>query len=285
MPCLLTKCAFLWYSVLMKLALFSSLRLAFGMYSVIPVGKPEWNQRASKFIMLFFPLVGVLIAALETLWIWAAHTLELPGAVRALGITLIPPAISGGIHLDGFADTCDALSSHAGPERRREILKDSHTGAFAVIGLIIWFLCYYSFASAYPSGFRLGGAAVFGAGFLLSRLISASLAVSLPSGTDGYVKMFRDGRGKSVFGLLVSGIVIVLAAVIYLWRKLTALNTEFSVLSLAALIVIQSILTLYLVHMAKKKFEGMSGDLAGWFLCMFEVLWLGVIALAGTVSD
>lgn len=55
-------------------------------------------------------------------------------------MTLIPVLITGGIHLDGFADTVDAMSSYAERERRLEILKDPHTGAFAIIGLCCYFL-------------------------------------------------------------------------------------------------------------------------------------------------
>ena len=38
------------------------------------------------------------------------------------------------IHMDGFLDTMDALNSYGSREKKLEILKDSRTGAFAVIG-------------------------------------------------------------------------------------------------------------------------------------------------------
>ena len=54
--------------------------------------------------------------------------------LQAAGFTLLPVVVTGGIHLDGFGDTLDALASHAEPERKREILKDPRAGIFAVIG-------------------------------------------------------------------------------------------------------------------------------------------------------
>ena len=48
----------------------------------------------------------------------------------------IPLVITGGFHVDGFMDTMDALCSNQGRERKLEILKDPHTGAFACIFLV-----------------------------------------------------------------------------------------------------------------------------------------------------
>jgi adenosylcobinamide-GDP ribazoletransferase len=51
-------------------------------------------------------------------------------------MVVAPIIITGGIHMDGFLDTQDALSSYQPRERRLEILKDSHAGAFAIQGLL-----------------------------------------------------------------------------------------------------------------------------------------------------
>ena len=45
-------------------------------------------------------------------------------ARKAAGFCLIPVWVTGGIHLDGYADTCDALSSYGDREKKLEILKD-----------------------------------------------------------------------------------------------------------------------------------------------------------------
>ena len=55
-----------------------------------------------------------------------------------------PAAVTGGIHLDGYCDTVDALASHGTPARRQEILKDPHIGAFGVIRLCGYFLLSFA---------------------------------------------------------------------------------------------------------------------------------------------
>lgn len=92
--------------------------------------------------MCAFPLIGAVIGAA-----WCVcGAMPLPGLAKAAGFALIPVWITGGIHLDGYADTCDALSSYGDREKKLEILKDPHCGAFAVIRLCSYFLAYFACA-------------------------------------------------------------------------------------------------------------------------------------------
>ena len=65
-------------------------------------------------------------------------------------LLLISVFVTGGIHLDGLLDTADAMSSYQERERRLEILKDSHAGAFAVITCVVYF--YYDVRCLQPDG-------------------------------------------------------------------------------------------------------------------------------------
>ena len=62
--------------------------------------------------------------------------------LQAAVAVLIPVLVTGGIHLDGFLDTSDALSWQV-TERRFEILKDPHTGAFVIIACCSYFLAAF----------------------------------------------------------------------------------------------------------------------------------------------
>ena len=105
--------------------------VAFAMFSALPVPHVDWNERNMRYAMAAFPLVGAVIGAL-----WCVcGLLPLPDMLKAAGFCLIPVAATGGIHLDGFADTSDALSSYGDREKKLAILKDPHCGAFAVIRL------------------------------------------------------------------------------------------------------------------------------------------------------
>ena len=120
-----------------------SILIAFAMYSKIPMPRVEWDKRSLSWALCAFPLVGVVIGAVLYGWLRLADLLGLTALKAALALAL-PIALSGGIHLDGFCDTCDALSSHQSRERKLEILKDSHTGAFAIICCGLYLLVFFA---------------------------------------------------------------------------------------------------------------------------------------------
>lgn len=90
------------------------------------VGKSAWA----------FPVVGAVIGVILAAcgWMVAPH---LPGAVTALLVVGLWVVITGGLHLDGWADCCDSLTATVSVERRLEILKDSRLGTFGALGLIL----------------------------------------------------------------------------------------------------------------------------------------------------
>ena len=119
---------------------------AFSMFSALPVPQVEWNETSMHWMLAAFPLVGLVTGGACWAWQLLCGALTLPDILRGAGLCLLPVLVTGGVHLDGYADTCDALASHASPQRRQEILKDPHLGAFAAIRL-----CCYFLASS-PSG-------------------------------------------------------------------------------------------------------------------------------------
>ena len=114
-----------------------SLITAFQTYSRIPMPPVAWKPENRRYALCFFPLVGVVIGAIFLLWkkIGACLTVSpfLDGAVAAL----IPLAVTGGIHMDGFCDTVDARASWADREKKLSILKDPHIGSFAVLAYFL----------------------------------------------------------------------------------------------------------------------------------------------------
>lgn len=117
--------------------------IAFSMYSKIPMPHFEWREEDMKYTLCFFPWVGGIIGVCVWLVGMVGINLELENAFLAAVISVLPLLISGGIHMDGYLDTIDALSSWQTKERRLEILKDPHTGAFAIIGAGIYLLLNY----------------------------------------------------------------------------------------------------------------------------------------------
>ena len=114
-------------------SLWTAVVAAFSTFSVFPTPRIEWDEFSLKNVLAALPLVGAAVGGFLCLYFWLSGLLELPAILSAVVFTILPVALSGGIHMDGFADTVDALSSHAEPEKKRAILKDPHCGAFAVI--------------------------------------------------------------------------------------------------------------------------------------------------------
>ena len=174
--------------------IFNSLIIAIAMYSKIPMPQAEWNEKNMRYAMCFFPVVGVVIGAAEFAAGYALlHWLHCKPLLFSVAMTLIPVLITGGIHLDGFADTVDAMSSYAERERRLEILKDPHTGAFAIIGLCCYFLANVGIWSEIGEKKLLVACCIFA----FSRAMSGLAVVSFKAAKNsGLLRTFQDGAAK-----------------------------------------------------------------------------------------
>lgn len=74
----------------------------------------------------------------------SCQLLGVPNVSRALIFLVLPVIVTGGIHVDGYMDTSDAIHSYGDREKKLSILKDSHIGAFAVIRLLVYSAVYFA---------------------------------------------------------------------------------------------------------------------------------------------
>ena len=102
--------------------------IAISMYSKIPVPQVEWTKEKMNHAMCFFPLVGAVQGCLLGLWLVIAAQFDLSVGIRFLWASAIPFLVTGGIHMDGFMDTMDAVHSYGDRTKKLEILKDPHLG-------------------------------------------------------------------------------------------------------------------------------------------------------------
>jgi len=113
--------------------------LAFSFLTVLPMPVVDYQPGLLGRAGRWFPVVGLVIGLLLTV----AHGLlrhVFPPLLTAALVTTLWAALTGGLHLDGLADCCDGLLAATGRERRLEIMRDPRTGAFAVIGLVLFLL-------------------------------------------------------------------------------------------------------------------------------------------------
>ena len=109
--------------------------VAFSTYSKIPMPQFVWKEEDMRYSMCFFPWIGAVIGAILWGWFRLSALLGISTLAFILISAALPLIITGGFHVDGFMDTMDALHSYQPRERKLEILKDSHIGAFSVIKL------------------------------------------------------------------------------------------------------------------------------------------------------
>ncbi len=248
--------------------LLRSLAIAISMYSKIPVPTVDWNEKNMKYAMCFFPVVGAVAGGLQLLigYLLLKYT-SCGNLFFAIAMALIPVIVSGGIHLDGFADTVDALSSYGDREKKLEILKDPNTGAFAVIGLCVYFLA----DTALWSEVTVELLPVIACTYMFSRSLSGISVVSFRAAKNsGLLRTFQDGAQKKrvrvvliVWACVCGGIMLYLS-----WKT-------------AAIVIIAALLVfLYYYRMSRKQFGGTTGDLAGYFLQVCELAMLAGAVLS-----
>lgn len=111
--------------------------LALQFLTIIPVGKNLTMDRDKlPSGLVYFPLVGlflglILVAVNNLLWLIPLQPLLINVVLVILLIIL-----TGGLHLDGLADTVDAFCSRKSKEQMLEIMRESHIGTMGVLSLI-----------------------------------------------------------------------------------------------------------------------------------------------------
>lgn len=245
--------------------IWETVAVAFGMFSALPVPQPEWNQRNMRYTMCVFPWIGAICGGCWFGWVWLCSLAAVPDLLRGAGLCLLPVLITGGIHLDGYADTCDALASCAQPAQKQAILADPHCGAFAVIRLCSYFVAYFALCSALqPTPCAL---LCMGIGFVLERGLSGVAVTSFPlAKKTGLAHTFASTADRK----RVRAMLVILCIVL-----------EFSLVFCGGLLVAVVALGVFWRYhrVAQRQFGGISGDLAGWFVQKAELWMLAAIVI------
>lgn len=244
----------------------NSMIIAFAMYSKLPMPKVEWTKENMKYAMCFFPWIGIVIGLFYVLLVSVWEFVPSHETLRNVILCILPVLITGGIHVDGYIDTIDARHSYQSRERKLEILKDPHVGAFAIIWIVIYFLAVYGFTSE----LSLESAWVVAIGFVYSRSLSGLGVVTIPSAKkDGLLVSFSStAETKKVRYTMYLYCAVCIGAMIIA-------NPIMGIVGAVTGIVV------YLTcrNMAFKEFGGITGDLAGYFLqkCELTILIVSVL--------
>lgn len=243
--------------------------IAFSIYSKIPVPQFEWKEEDMEYMMCFFPWIGGVIGLAFFGWTVLCEKFAVGTLCYALIAAAIPLIISGGFHVDGYMDTMDALHSYQSREKKLEILKDSHIGAFAAIMLVLYYLIDIAAISEIHTRKAVFAVAAV---FFLARCLSGIAVVTLqPAKKEGLLYTFASGaqKEKVKIGLYLQLILCMALMII--------ISKEYGVAA-----IIASLLSfLYFKKKSYKEFGGITGDTAGFFVTVCEAAAAVAVAIAG----
>jgi adenosylcobinamide-GDP ribazoletransferase len=253
--------------------------LAFQFLTIFPVGKIEnMSEKDVGGSSVFFPAVGAVQGALTVLS--AAICLKVFPAELANGIViLVTVIINGGLHLDGLADTFDAIASRKDREKKLEIMKDSSIGPFGVMAIVITLLLKYTALNVlysvpvrdtyYLSLFLMP---VFSRWIMVPAIFHARSARQ-----DGLGKMFIGNTGiKELTGATVF-LLMSLGATLVFSNKV--LNSPFQISAFIPGLPLLYIFCVIAVRFSNRNFGGMTGDTFGAVSEISEILFFMSVIL------
>ncbi|MBQ7916172.1 MAG: adenosylcobinamide-GDP ribazoletransferase [Firmicutes bacterium] len=230
------------------------------MFCAIPCPWNIWDEKAKDKMLLFLPVVGLEIGVLWAALARLTQLLSFPALVRGILLCAYPFLVTGCIHLDGFMDVTDAVKSWRDLDRRREILKDSHVGSFAVIHCILLMLAQFAFfASGTDNHFILLFVPA------LSRCCSALAVTGLkPMSTSQYAATAKNKKHLVILVIMLC--IIVAAGFLCCGIKAFALVALLAGYGLA-------------LRRGYRSLEGMNGDISGYALTIGELCAIAVCAI------
>ncbi len=249
---------------------FESIIAALAMYTKIPMPAITWNHDNMRYSLLVIPWIGAVISSLLYALLSISRGLDLSPVFFASLAVAIPVVITGGIHLDGFCDTTDALSSHQDREEKLRIMKDPQVGAFAVIYTVIVLLLQFgAWHQLYSTQNHL---LLVPVSFVLSRILTALAVIVFPCAkTSGLASSFADYANKGAVKICLIAYLLSVSAGIIIYHPLGG----------GVVVAVALLAFLWFYTIIKDKFGGITGDLAGFYLIVCETGVLLTLAVLG----
>ncbi len=243
--------------------------LAFQFLTIIPVKEiKEVSEKEMGGASALFPVTGFVQGSLFAL----SATLFLkvfPGELTNGLLILVMVITSGGLHLDGLADTFDAVASRGGEEIKHAIMKDSTIGPTGVTAIVLVLLLKYLLLNTLF--FKSSLTTYYSSLFLMPVFSRWAMVPAIFHGKsarqDGLGRIFIENTGLKEFvtatflTLLFSGITLVAGNKANNYQLLAVLPALY-------------LFSLIAVWFSNKNFGGMTGDTFGAVSEISEILFL-----------
>ena len=179
--------------------------------TIIPIGTRYADEDLPK-AMIYFPVVGLLLGALLLGVNDFLTILHFDSLALNIIVVIVLIAVTGGLHLDGLADTCDAIASGKDKEKILEVMHDPHIGTMGVLSLLCSFFLKISFL--YSMSVPLKTAAFIVMCVLGRWSLVFSIFLFPYARREGKAKVFIEGIRPGIF---VLSTVIALAFTVMAW--------------------------------------------------------------------
>jgi len=256
----------------------AALRDALGLFTILPVrAAPEIGRREAARAVLWLPVAGALLAvpaggvllAVEA----GGHSAPRRLLAAALAIGLLA-LLTGGLHLDGLADTADGLGSRRPRDEALAIMRRSDVGPFGVAALLFTVLVQITALATVDPGWPAAGAVLLAA-------VTGRVAVVLATG-PGSPAARPGGFGALVAAATTAWARIAAGAGVLVLAAGTAAAVAGPAAALrAAVAVLAGLFAAELLRrIAVRRLGGMTGDVFGALIEVTAATALLALALA-----
>ncbi len=240
-----------------------SLVIAFQLLTRIPFPvRVERNAGNLGYSILFYPIVGAAIGAL--LLLLSQPSLGLPPLLQGALVLTAWVAVTGGLHLDGLADSTDGWVGGMGDrERMLEIMKDPRSGPMGVVAIVLILLLKWSAVTAL---IEMGHWALL----LWPPVLARTLLIGLFQSTN-YLR--AGGMGEGLLERVPSWAAVVVQLSVFVAAALLGVHWTLLLTVVMAALLFRWVV----VH----QLGGITGDIAGAMVEKMETLLLLLLVIAG----
>jgi adenosylcobinamide-GDP ribazoletransferase len=239
--------------------------IALQFLTVIPVKTKDISEGKLSWSMVYFPIIGLLLGlilvGINNLLLFLNFEQFVTNVILVISLIIL----TGGLHLDGLADTMDALLSRKDKEEMLKIMRDSHIGVMGVLSLFCIILLKIAFLSSIDASLKIITL------LLMCTLSKWSLVLSMSlfpyAREEGKAKIFMQDINHKIFSLAT---IIAVVPVILVWQLKGLLI--FIITAISACIINKFI---------SNKINGLTGDTLGAVNEFIEVIILFCMCVLG----
>ena len=261
----------------------------------IPMPKTEYDEEKLGKSMKYFPVVGIIIGFILLFFCiifnFIFKNINYSAALPLMIIVIILTDLitTGGLHLDGLADTFDGIFSYRSKHKMLEIMKDSRLGSNGALALILYFLLKFVLLFSLIIESREGALYAVMTYPVVSRFCSVLSCASSPYARgSGMGKTFVDNTKAS--GVIIASLITVVYSSAMLFYMINSslsleLPLDFVMTRLGINLLIIAILGLFAFSFSKlieRKIGGITGDTLGALLEISSLVYLFLIIVVPT---